>query len=776
MIKMYRPHLRPFTCLQAAAVASMLALQTLHAQEQTPKIGYLYPAGGQQGTTVRVTVGGQFLRQVTDAVVSGKGLRITVGPRMGSYTFLNNKERQYLMVDLIWGFQEKHLKQTVRLNTEIKKIQDAQLKRHPWRLLKQEVDTDAYSLPKHPLLVDLEKRSFRELTHIQNHFFFPRNMLQDNRQIAEHLFLDIEISRNAEPGVRELRLQTANGLTNPIRFQVGNIPEISEVEPNTIMADGFAKQFPAVARHFPMPKNKLPLLINGQIMPGDVDRFRFSARKGQTFMIRASARDLIPFLADAVPGWFQAVLSVYDDKGNEVAFADDTSISPDPFLHFKAPATGDYEVAIRDAIYRGRQDFVYRLTIMDANSRVPLPATAPDVPADLLTTEKNRLRPPREKEPNHTRATAINTQLPALRHGSIGKPGDVDLYKFTGRKGEHVVAEIYARRIGSPMDSLVRLMDTTGKTLVWNDDLVVKEKHLYVDHTGVTTHHADSYLNAELPANGTYYIQVSDTQRHGGPDYQYQIRISHPQPDYSLRITPSSISARIGDSIPLTVHAIRRDGFNGAIKIQTKDDPPGCYLTGGYIPVGATQAHMTLSTPRKKMTQSEISTIRFVGEGKLDNKVIRRTAVPADNVMQAFLWRHLMPTQELPLILQKKWCPIPETRRDSKTPIILTPGGRVTVHLDLPRTFKPKEDWSFLLKLSEPPPGISIDQKTTKIGQNEWTFDLVADAKDTPSALRANLIVQVVREFTPVRKDGTKLKRKQIPIGYLPAIPMQIQL
>jgi len=41
------------------------------------------------------------------------------------------------------------------------------------------------------------------------------------------------------------------------------------------------------------------------VHPGEADRYRFQARKGQELVIAASARELIPYLADAVPGWFK---------------------------------------------------------------------------------------------------------------------------------------------------------------------------------------------------------------------------------------------------------------------------------------------------------------------------------------------------------------------------------------------------------------------------------------------------------------------------------------
>ena len=105
------------------------------------------------------------------------------------------------------------------------------------------------------------------------------------------------------------------------------------------------------------------MVLNGQIMPGDVDRFAFKARKGKRLVAAASARDLIPYLADAVPGWFQAALTLYDPNGNEVAYADDYRFRPDPVLFYEVPADGQYVLEIQDAIYRGREDFVYRITL-----------------------------------------------------------------------------------------------------------------------------------------------------------------------------------------------------------------------------------------------------------------------------------------------------------------------------------------------------------------------------------------------------------------------------
>ena len=159
---------------------------------------------------------------------------------------------------------------------------------------------------------------------------------------------------DAAPGDRELRLVTPLGLTNPMVFEVGRLPELVEFEPNDPGAD---------SRLPDPPPLDLPVLLNGQILPGDVDRFSFRAQRGQKLVLETHARRLIPYLADAVPGWFQAFLSLYDAAGNELAFDDDFRFDPDPVLFFEVPESGIYHLEVRDAIYRGREDFVYRIAV-----------------------------------------------------------------------------------------------------------------------------------------------------------------------------------------------------------------------------------------------------------------------------------------------------------------------------------------------------------------------------------------------------------------------------
>jgi len=87
----------------------------------------------------------------------------------------------------------------------------------------------------------------------------------------------------------------------------------------------------------------------------------------------------------------------------------------------------------------------------------------------------------------------------------------------------------------------------------------------------------------KLPASGKYFIHLGDTTRHGGKEYAYRLRISQPQPDFALRLIPSRICIPSKGSAPVTVFAIRKDGFDGPIQLSCKDLPQGLQSPGATL-------------------------------------------------------------------------------------------------------------------------------------------------------------------------------------------------
>ncbi|MHC4597896.1 MAG: PPC domain-containing protein [Planctomycetota bacterium] len=773
------------------------------SKQREPEIGYLYPAGAQQGSVVRLIVGGQNLRNLKDVRISGEGVNAWVVRYMGRIVRLNGEERRALrdrLIDAKIALGAGPTKEEMEKIERWKKAAEARAKRAAAAKkaagekpdAKKDPEAGLRKITRHPLLGKLDKLTLEELEFVERKFLKVDYREQPNAQIAETAMIEVFVDPDARPGNRELRLLTGLGLTNALCFQVGPLPEVREPAP----ADPRAGDTEPI---------ELPVVLNGQITPGDVDRFCVRAEKGQKLVIRAHARRLVPFLADAVPGWFQAVLTLRDGQGREVAYADDFRFDPDPVLFYEIPETGIYKVEIHDSIYRGRDDFVYRIALSQGpfiKSVFPLggrsgtettavlegwnlngtklPLDTRPGPHSIRFTALDRddevsnpvayavdeLPEILEAEPNDAPEKAEAIDLPSTVNGRIAKAGDRDWFRFKGRAGDKVVAEVIARKLRSPLDSLLRLTDPTGKVLAWNDDTVYKQGHLH-RAMGVLTHHSDSYLRATLPEDGVYCVEVTDAQGRGGVAFGYRLRLGPPRADFALRVTPSGLNAPPGRATVIHVHALRKDGFDGEIEVRLKNAPQGFALQGGVIPAGVDHIRMTLKAPNQRMTKPVH--LALEGLARIGDREVRREVVPADDVMQAFLWRHLVPAQELIVAVVGRGARGSLVRIGLDS-VQIHPGGSARVRFRFPRIpIKEKVE----LELSEPPKGLTLTDAKFLPGTVEFT--LRADAKTAVVGLADNLIVNafIERTFKNPRNKKKKVTRR-FWIGVFPAIPMRI--
>jgi hypothetical protein len=348
------------------------------------------------------------------------------------------------------------------------------------------------------------------------------------------------------------------------------------------------------------------------------------------------------------------------------------------------------------------------------------------------------------------------------------------VFRFEGRAGEEVVAEIHARRLGSPLDSGLRLTDATGRLLAYNDDHEDKS-------SGLNTHHADSVVRATLPANGIYYVHLGDVQHKGGPEYAYRLRISLPRPDFDLRIVPASISGRGGSNVPVTVYAVRRDGFAGEIALELKDAPEGFTLSGtaptnqGPVLVPANQDQVKLTLKVVPVPQEGPVNLKLEGTATIAGRQVSRVAVPAEDMIQAFEYRHLVPAQELKVAVSGRYTPPkPVAKILSKTPVKIPAGGTARLQISVsPRSLIGR----LKLELRRPPAGIAIE--TTTASRDSVEIVLKTDAEKVKPGQRGNLTVAAaVEEPAEKPKEADKAKPpkdvQRTPPPNFPTVPFEI--
>jgi hypothetical protein len=345
-------------------------------------------------------------------------------------------------------------------------------------------------------------------------------------------------------------------------------------------------------------------------------------------------------------------------------------------------------------------------------------------------------------------------------NGRIDRPGDQDVFRFEGRAGEEVVAEVFARRLDSPLDSVLQLTDAAGRQLAANDDHEDKG-------SGLLTHHADSLLRAVLPKKGTYYVRLGDAQRQGGAEYGYRLRISRPQPDFELRVTPSGINVRGGMAAPITVYVLRRDGFAGEIALKLKDAPPGFTLDGAWIPAGQDKVRLTVTVPPSRIEAPR--SLYLEGRATIEGREVRRLAVPAEDMMQAFAYRHLVPAQEWKVRVTGAGRARGPWKAGVDKPVRVPAGGTAPVRISIPLG---RQTNMVRLQLNEPPDGISI-QKVIPVPDGVDIL-LRADGAKVKPGLSGNLIVDAFLERAIPAAQAKKTPARRQPLGILPAIPFEI--
>ncbi len=690
-------------------VLGLLVSAAASTWAQNQYIGFVYPAGGQQDTTFPIRLGGQGLVHASDVIVTGEGVSARL---VDYYRILDNQEMGLVNQQL----NELRKKETVVDDAMAAKMASFEFPapigpdtgpnaapslmcpvcatanapdatvciKCNTKLEKPKVtkpgEKDAKSAaPKSEKDVAKEKLIER----------IQRMFAEDERDPAvrsqtELVFAELTIAPDAKPGRREIRVITKKGVSNPLSFFVGQVPEVARKPMKTMRLPVLGKEFQS-QRKRPREEEELrvtvPCTMNGQIAAGEVNRYRFQAGKGQRLVISARARDLIPYVPDGVPGWCQAVLKLRDASGKELAYNDDFRSHPDPLLYFEVPEDGEYLLSINEALFRGRESFVYRITIGELpyiTSIFPLGGRAGEpvqIEMNGWNLEKATLAPPpkdakpghhllaathgklvsnyvpfaldtlpegRDTEPNHSTTNAQKVTLPIIINGRMDQPGDWDVFEVEGKAGEVLVAEVTARRLGSPLDSFLKVTGADGKIIALNDD------H-YDAGTGLNTDHADAYLMVKLPADGKYFIHLGDTRRQGGKEFAYRLRISQPQPDFVLRMIPSRLVMPAKGSAAVTVFAMRKDGFDGPITLKFKDLPAGFESGGATLAAKQESVGLAIKTTLTEMEKPVNLTV--VGATKVGDKEVVREAVPAEDKMQAFLWRQLLPADTLPLLV-----------------------------------------------------------------------------------------------------------------------------
>jgi hypothetical protein len=173
----------------------------------------------------------------------------------------------------------------------------------------------------------------------------------------------------------------------------------------------------------------------------------------------------------------------------------------------------------------------------------------------------------------------------------------------------------------------------------------------------------DSLLHFTAPADGEYIVAIRDVQGLGGDRYAYRLTARHPRADFRLSVSPRNPNVPAGGTIPVTVTALRIDGFDGPIDISLADLPAGLHASTGVIAPGQVSATLTLTADAAaKLDQAAPLKITGKAAGLV------RTANPEDHLKLI----SLMPRADIQMAAETK-------------EVTLEPGGSATITVAVAR-------------------------------------------------------------------------------------------
>jgi hypothetical protein len=127
-----------------------------------------------------------------------------------------------------------------------------------------------------------------------------------------------------------------------------------------------------------------------------------------------------------------------------------------------------------------------------------------------ITEEESK--PESREHLNDSAETAQPIDPPVTVNGTLRGP-DRDYYRIHAKQGERLVFEVEARRLGSAIDPVLRIVDASGKQIMRSDDALA---------LGV-----DSRVDVTFPREGDYYAIVNDARFSAQAQNFYRLKVGN---------------------------------------------------------------------------------------------------------------------------------------------------------------------------------------------------------------------------------------------------------
>ena len=412
--------------------------------------------------------------------------------------------------------------------------------------------------------------------------FSAKQSLQPKATDKKAVF-DVVLDGDVQPGYYHLRVVSESGISLPVVIGVDRMTQ--------------APLMPTVS--------ELPTCLHGTVAGGATVETKFQGNAKQKVMIEVEAQRLGSKL--------RPIVHLYTPKKLQLAWSWGTpALFGDTRLEAILPEDGTYSVTLHDAEYAAVAPSFFRLKLGEWSyvDQIFPPALATNQSASIellgmktpeavkVGASKNaQILPlpfpkagvwsgPRpfvtvSSHPEFVKQAAKD-KLQELPEGLLGVSGRLltpfveDQYRVLVKPGQKVRLEVFAERIGSPIDAALVVRNDKGAQLVRAED---------------SPGTLDPILEYTVPDKVTSIIVgVIDAQGRGGPRGVYRLVIDPQTPasnkgGFKLTTTVPRISLAASGRVLVPV-SVERRGYQGKIDLAA-NLPAGLKLDGATIPEGA---------------------------------------------------------------------------------------------------------------------------------------------------------------------------------------------
>lgn len=426
---------------------------------------------------------------------------------------------------------------------------------------------------------------------------------EDGQVIANEYV--VTIASDCPVGVHNARMLTQYGISTGRAFSVGVLPEQMQATPTTTLES--ALELP------------VPVVCNARLAAKCVNHYRFEGQAGQRMMIECAA--------SSIDSKLKPVLIIANAAGDDLM-----AQRRGDCLDFVLPETGTYVLKVHDLTFQGGPNTFFRLTVQ----QLPVGELAQSLASSHEVSSFSW--PPMHivagdgavTEASASEATLTSTgkseslaiELPCDIEGVFEIAADVDQYEFMAKKGDVWWIEVASQRLGRPTDPTILVQqvvpsgdqETFVDVTTLNDipsPITMSSNFYSYDGPPYNAGSSDPMGKLEIPNDGVYRLQISDLFGGTRADARniYRLIIRKPTPDFAIVAWPlhrelrngdrnalsKPIALRPGQTMPLDVVAIRRDGFDGPIEIGMNGLPEGVHAACLAIPAGQTHGHLLIT-------------------------------------------------------------------------------------------------------------------------------------------------------------------------------------